>query len=142
MNRPSAQTLAAWGIALTGLITLSVLSVTAGPLATSARVDLGQVDAALLDTLDFANRSYTAALAGTVSVVDDDGTAWVERRGIAFPVVSSDSTAFEPMSSVLVVGRLRGTNRGRWLEASEWTHVRGIPDVQEVRSRSAVQKGE
>jgi hypothetical protein len=116
-------------LALAGGATALALAVTHGPIRPAARTDLGLVEPAALDSVAFADRSLTASLRGTVARVETDGTAWVERRGRAFPVVSSDTTAFVEQSSVLVVGRLRSTARGRWLEARAWTHVRGVPQV-------------
>lgn len=142
MSETRAHPYAAAAVASTGLLVLIGLTFVTGPLTASSRVDLGQVSPLVLDTLSFENRIVRASLAGTVEMVDSDGTAWVEDGGHLFPVVSADSVGFELMSTVLVVGRLRGSERGRWLDAEAWTHVRGIPQVTAAReSGAAVQKG-
>ena len=82
--------------------------------------------AARLDTIAVDGRRITATLDGVVRQVDEDGTAWLEWDGDAFPLRGADSVRVEDHG--LVVGRLRAWRGRRWLTVETWVPVTASVD--------------
>lgn len=138
---------AAWAIANAGLATLLVLLARQSAVfGGTPDLDLGPTTIAVLDTVSFAGRTVRAQLDGVVESVEPDGTVWIAATGRAFEVALDedavvDSLGMAPERRLLVVGRLRGADGERWLDAEAWTLVDGAaitpPDAVEGEDRFA-----
>ena len=97
-----------------------------GDAPTSPPTELGAATPRQLDTLAFRGRRIEASLGGWVSEVAPDGRVWLGSDAQAFPISLPDTVRVAVEDRLLVTGRLRARGGRRWLEAQEWTHVRGM----------------